>query len=202
MGLTFGTKVVYPTQGPCLIGKVVERHVDDSTLLFYQLLVLHGSGGSLFVPVDKIRSLGIRPMLEESQIPKLFDRLKTRTRSSDTWRERNLNNLKLFASGSPFDLAEVVACLTDLRERKALSFGEAKTLEKAKRLLVCEISEVIGKSLEEAEEQVDTAFKARNQRVKKSGLRTRGRPARSGTQNVDRKEVPGQVSGKAHRSRP
>jgi RNA polymerase-interacting CarD/CdnL/TRCF family regulator len=48
-----------------------------------------------------------------------------------------------------------------LSETKRLSFGEHKILEKAKRLLVCEISEVMGETNEEAEERIDEAAKAR-----------------------------------------
>ena len=64
-------------------------------------------------------------------------------------------------SGSAFDLAEIVESLTELIETKPLSFGERGTLERAKRLLVCEISEVTGESMQEAEEQVDRALIAR-----------------------------------------
>jgi RNA polymerase-interacting CarD/CdnL/TRCF family regulator len=58
-------------------------------------------------------------------------------------------------------LAEVVRSLTTLGERKALSFRESQTLEKAKKLLVYEISEVMAETKAEAEEQVDKALKAR-----------------------------------------
>jgi len=51
--LNSGAKVVYPAQGPCLIGAVVERHIGDALLTFYQLVVLNDGGGNLFVPVDK-----------------------------------------------------------------------------------------------------------------------------------------------------
>jgi len=69
------------------------------------------------------------------------------------------------ASGSAFDLAEVVASLTLLKQTKALSFSEGKLLERAKQLLVCEISEVMSESRELADEQVDTAFLSRNDPV-------------------------------------
>jgi CarD family transcriptional regulator len=162
MVLTSGSKVVYPSQGPCLIGAVVEKKVGDRRLMFYQLLVLGDGGGDLFVPVDKIETLGMRPLLEQSEIPGLVDQLRTGGRSADTWRERGANNLKLMASGSAFDLAEIVASLTVLRQRKALSFREGKALERARRLLVCEISEVMRESIADADDRVNIAFKARS----------------------------------------
>jgi CarD family transcriptional regulator len=158
--LTTGDKIVYPSQGPCLIGPIVERIIDDRPLMFYQLIVLN-EGGDLFVPVDKVSAVGIRLLLDKSDVPKLLDQLKKPAKAADSWRQRNLENLRLFASGSAFDLAEIVEALTELGEKKALSFGECNRLEKAKRLLVCEISEVTGESKEMVEEQVTNALKAR-----------------------------------------
>ena len=161
MALIVGHKVIYPSQGPCLIGAVVKRIIDDRPMMFYQLLILNDGGGKLFIPVDNVQAIGIRALLKKSEIPKLLDRLKQPTRSADTSRQRAIDNQKLFASGSAFALAEVIEALTELKETKALSIGENRTLERAKRLLVCEISEVMGETDEEAEQQIERALKAR-----------------------------------------
>lgn len=164
--LIVGRKVVYPCQGPCLIGAVVRRIIDDRTMTFYHLLVLNDGGGELFVPADKIEAIGIRPLLKRSEIPELMERLKKPAASADNSRQRAVDNLRLLASGSAFNLAEVVESLTELNETKSLSIGERRTLERAKRLLVCELSEVLGKTKEEAERQIDKALGARKKRYK------------------------------------
>jgi CarD family transcriptional regulator len=168
MLLTVGNKIVYPSQGPCLIGPIVKKIIDDSEVMFYKLTILNESGGELFVPVDKVNSVGIRLLLKKSEIPKLLDQLKKPAKSEDTWRERVVTNLKLFATGSAFDLAEIVESLTELSETKALSFAESKRLDQAKRLLVSEISEVVGATREEAAQMVDAALGARMSGVKSS----------------------------------
>ena len=56
--LKLGNKVVYPYQGPCLIGSVVNKVIAGRPTSFYQLALLDGSGGELFIPVDKISGLG------------------------------------------------------------------------------------------------------------------------------------------------
>jgi CarD family transcriptional regulator len=157
--LTAGSKVIYPSQGPCLIGAVVQRVVEDRLVLFHELRVLSG-GGTLFVPPDSVRAIGIRPLLKKSKIPKLLDRLKEPTRSPDNWKERANNNIKRFASGSAFALAEVVASLTALSGTRTLTSTDYKALEKAKRLLVCEISEVTGETLSAVEGEVEEALRA------------------------------------------
>ncbi len=163
MRLTVGKKINYPCQGPCRVGSVVKRVIDGSPIAFYQLVVLNDAGGRLFIPIDRVRAVGIRPLLKKSEIPKLLDRLQQPTQSADDCRQRARHNAKMLTSGSAFNLAEVVESLTELSETKPLSFGEHRTLERAKRLLVCEISEVMRESEEEAEERVDEALKARKE---------------------------------------
>jgi CarD family transcriptional regulator, regulator of rRNA transcription len=159
--LTSGKKVVYPSQGPCLIGSVIKIDVDGRPVRFYQLALLDDSGGELFVPVDKAQTIGIRPLLNKSDIPKLLGMLTKPAIEARDWKQRATDNFKLLASGSAFDLAEVVKSLTRLGEKKALSFRESQTLEKARKLLVYEISEVMGETKSAAEEQIDQALNAR-----------------------------------------
>jgi CarD family transcriptional regulator len=159
--LTSGNKVIYPFQGPCLIGPVIKKVIDGRPIIFYQLALLDDSGGELFVPVDKVQTIGIRPMLNRSDIPKLLDLLKGPSGTDKDWRQRAVDNFKLLASGSTFDLAEVVKSLTKLSEKRALSFRESQTLEKARKLLIGEVSEVMGETKSAAEEQIDEALKTR-----------------------------------------
>jgi RNA polymerase-interacting CarD/CdnL/TRCF family regulator len=128
---------------------------------FYPLALLDDSGGELFVPVDKVQAIGVRRLLERSEIPKLLGHLKKASGTAKNWKQRTLDNVKLFASGSAFDLAEIVESLTNLSETKPLMLRDKQTLERAKKLLVCEISEVMGETINAAEEQVDKALKKR-----------------------------------------
>lgn len=159
--LAVGNKVNYPCHGPCLISSITERTVGDSPMTFYQLLVLNEGGLKLFIPVEKLRTVGLRPLLSKAEIPNLLDQLKRPSKASVDRKQRVRENSKLLASGSAFDLAEIVESLNELLETSALSFGERSTLDRAKRLLVCEISEVMEETKEEAEAQVDLALVAR-----------------------------------------
>jgi RNA polymerase-interacting CarD/CdnL/TRCF family regulator len=162
--LTVGAKVVYPCRGPCLIGAVVQKVVSGQTKKFYPLALLDDSNGELFVPVENLANLHLRALLDRSEIPQLLRRLKKiagRTKDLDAaknWRQRNTDTAKLFSSGSAFDLASIVESLTNLGEAKSLSPYERDTLARARRLLVCEISEVTGKSRTAVEDQVSEAL--------------------------------------------
>src|SRR5262247_4285001 len=96
--LTSGNKVVYPSQGPCLIGPVVMKVIDGRQISFYQLALLDDSGGELLVPVDKVQTIGIRPLLNRSDIPKLLGLLKKPARIAKDWRQRANENFKLITS--------------------------------------------------------------------------------------------------------
>lgn len=170
MILAAGNKVVYPCQGPCRIGRVVKRVIDGRPISFYHLVVLDDSRCVLLVPIDKARSIGIRLLLKKSDIPVLLDQMKQPTRTLDNgartaqdWKRYGRHTLKLFTSGSAFDLAELVKSLTELRDRKTLTFGESRMLERARKLLISEISEVMGETRRAAEEQVDEALDSRRE---------------------------------------
>jgi RNA polymerase-interacting CarD/CdnL/TRCF family regulator len=153
--LTVGSKVVYPCQGLCLVGAVVERLVAGEQRSFHHLVVLDDRGGELFVPVDKVQSIGIRPLVKRSDVLKLLGRLRKTSEMAKDRKQRADDILRLFTSGSAFDLVEIVGSLTELSKTKSLSIRESWMLARARTLLVCEISEVMGGPKSVAEEQVD-----------------------------------------------
>lgn len=199
MKLTVGNKIVYPSQGPCLISSIVKRMIDGKPLVFYQLVILDDQGGELFIPVDKVEAIGIRLLLDKTEIPALLDQLKEPADPGVDWKNRTSNNTKLFASGSALDLAVIVESLTELRETKALSFGECKRLERAKSLLACEISEVMGSTTEEAEQQIENALKARNGETKPAPI-TEKILADTSNQKMERKETAARRNRKAQQA--
>ena len=167
MRLAIGDKVIYPSQGPCLVNVPVKKVIDGSSVSFYHLALLDGSGGELFVPVDKVRSIGIRRLLKRTEIPKLLGLLKQTVQIDKNWKQRGIDNHKRLSTGSAFDLAEIVESLTELMGTRALSFRESWMLSKARKLLVCEIAEVMHEPISAAEQQVDEALKARTSDNKK-----------------------------------
>src|SRR5262245_62176123 len=170
--LKSGNKVVYPYQGPCLIGAVVNKVIGGRPTSFYRLALLDGSGGELFIPVDKISGLGIRQLMARSEIPKLLGLLRKPAATPTNWKQRAIDNFKLLTSGSAFDLAEVVESLTELNVARTLSPRDRETLDRARRILICESSEVTGETKSAAEEQVDQALNARKKHeatVRKKG---------------------------------
>jgi RNA polymerase-interacting CarD/CdnL/TRCF family regulator len=160
--MVVGEKVVYAGRGPCLISAVVQKVVCGTSVRFYRLALLDGSKAELFVPVDKSRDLHyIRTLLDRSDIPALLGHLERRPganaeeAATKNWRQRQLDNSKLLTSGSTFELADAVGALTYLSGTKTLGPVESDTLYRARKLLVCEIAEVMNESKLAAEARID-----------------------------------------------
>ncbi len=158
MLLDIGNKVVYPCQGPCRISSVVERVIGDKPKRFYHLALLDDSGGELFVPVDGIQTVGIRRLLNKAEIPALLKRLTMKAEISKERKQRANDILKRFTSGSVFDLAEIIGSLTELGKVKSLTLREDWTLVRSRKLLICEISQVLEEAKSASEVRVDHAL--------------------------------------------
>ena len=174
MTLTVGKKVYYPGRGPCVVEAVVEKVVCGTAAKFYKLALLDGSGAELFVPLGNSSDLRLRALLGRSEIPKLLLHLKTRAgaprdvATAKNWRQRELEKSKLFRSGSLFDIADVVESLTQLRNGKNLAIDERETLLRARKLLICEISEVMHESRSAAEARIDSVLNPGENTLSKS----------------------------------
>jgi CarD family transcriptional regulator len=158
MTFSVGDKVVYPSQGPCRIGAVVKKSVSGERSHFYPISSLDKSADAILIPIGKLASLPMRHLLCRSEIPRLLGHLNNPFLTSKNWKQRALDNAKLLASGSAFDLAEVVQSLTRLSETKVLLPRDRQILDRAMRFLICEISEVLDESRDIVQGQVEKAL--------------------------------------------
>ena len=179
MILNVGHRIVYPHRGPCRIGAIIKKEIGGRPENFYPLFLMDDSGDVLFVPVDKVENLGMRQLVKKSEIPKLLRRLSEEVEVVEapnarmTWKQRATDNFNRFASGSAFDLATIVGSLSELNEVKPLSPRDRDVLDKARKNLICEISEVMGETKGEAEQQINEALSAAKNRSSGS-QRSRG----------------------------
>src|ERR1019366_8249784 len=84
------------------------------------------------------------------------------------WKGRFKDNSDKMRSGSIYEVADVLKSLTFLAKSKSLSFREKRMLDRAKFLIISEVSEVMRESATNIEGRVDGALercfttKARN----------------------------------------
>jgi CarD family transcriptional regulator len=150
--LKVGDKIIYPNQGLGIIEAIREESYNGESLKVFRLRIL-SNDTLVLVPSASAIEIGIRRPVPESSINKVFRYM--RNGSVDItmdWKGRYKEHLSLMKSGSLFEIAQVLKGLYYLNMIKPLSFREKKMMEKAKELIVSEISEasdVPGSKIEE-----------------------------------------------------
>ena len=136
-----GDNAVYPAQGVAQVTGIEEKEISGKRHCFYRLRVLD-SDMRILVPVDKAEQVGLRHVVQESQIREVYEILREKEVHADkqTWNRRYRGFMDKIKTGSLFEVAEVYRDLYRLKSTKALSFGERRMLDTAKTLIVKELS--------------------------------------------------------------
>jgi len=162
-----GDKVIYPNHGLGVIERIETKTIMGTTCGFYQLRMAGET--TVFVPVDNVDGVGLRRAITDSEVDRLFTLLGDgNIDSHQNWKGRFKDNSDRMRTGSIYDVVEVLKSLTFLAKSKSLSFREKRMLDRAKFLVVSEITEVMNEKGTEVEVKVEAALeccfatKARN----------------------------------------
>lgn len=159
MYLSIGQKVAYPNQGICLVEDIEKRRVGSNSVSCYFLRVL-SDNSTICVPTEKAEAVGIRPIIGLDQCKILIGFLsKDFETMSNDWKIRSREYSEKLHSGDVFEAADVLKKLTFLTREKKLSFREQTFLEKAKFLVVSEITNAILADEEKIAVKIDKLVK-------------------------------------------
>jgi CarD family transcriptional regulator len=151
MELSIGQKVAYPGQGVCVVEEIEERNIGGSVVPCYVLRVL-GDCSHILIPAEKAEAVGIRSVISTYQCRKLIRQLSDDFENvSMDWKTRSRQFTEKLQSGNVFEAADVLKKLTFLSHGKKLSFREQTLLEKAKHLILSEITNANFATLERIE---------------------------------------------------
>lgn len=154
-----GENAVYPAHGVTVVKRIEEKEVGGKKKKFYVLQVVDNQM-TIMVPTDNADSVGLRSIISDKDVKKVYGILKERDIKIDqtTWNRRYREYMEKIKTGSVYEIAEVLRNLFLLRHSKDLSFGERKMLDQAKQLLVKEIS--LAKNIKEGdvEEEIRSIF--------------------------------------------
>lgn len=136
-----GDLAVYPAQGVGIIEAIENREVMGNKQSFYIMKIM-GNGMKIMIPLNSAKTVGLREIISEKEIPKIYAILRNKdvTIDKQTWNKRYREYLEKIKTGSVFEIAKVLRDLLILKSDKNLSFGERKMMDTAKSLLVKEIS--------------------------------------------------------------
>ena len=179
-----GDKVIYPNHGLGVVDRIETKTILGTTCGFYSLRMI-SSDTTVLVPVDNVEGVGLRCAIGDSEIKKLFTLIRNgKIENHQNWKGRFKDNSDKMRTGSIYDVIEVLKSLNHLSKSKNLSFREKRMLDRAKFLVVSEMSEVMSEASEAVEARIDKALdrclanRARQiakAKVKKASSRTSSR---------------------------
>jgi CarD family transcriptional regulator len=140
MTFQIGDKVVYPNQGVGTIENISTRSFGSAFEKFY-LLRFGLSSMTVLVPLSNAANIGLRGVTKDREISRILSFLSHGAcRVIPDWKARFRENTEKMQSGDLLKTAEILKSLLYLHASKPLSFREKKMLERARHMLVSEIS--------------------------------------------------------------
>jgi CarD family transcriptional regulator len=167
--LKIGDKVIYPNQGLGIVEGIGEDSYDGERFTVFHLRIICNNT-LVTVPSTTALEIGIRRPVNEGSIKKIYHFMGNGDVDVTTdWKGRYKEHLNLMRSGTLSDMATVLKSLYYLSLHKPLSFREKKMMEKAKELMVSEISEAVASPSSKVEEKLlgtlSRCFKTAKSRV-------------------------------------
>lgn len=140
MTFNVGEKVVYPNHGVGTIENISTRSFGASHERFY-LLRLNYNSMTVMVPFSHVGDVGLRKITKTAEITRVLNFLAVgECKYSADWKVRFKVNSDKMRNGSLLEISEVFKSLLIIQSDKPLSFREKKMLDRARHMLVTEVS--------------------------------------------------------------
>jgi CarD family transcriptional regulator len=153
-----GDKVIYPNHGLGIVERVEEKTILGTTCGFFHLRIV-ANDTTVLVPVANVDGVGLRKAITDDEVDRLFTLLGDgKIDNHQNWKGRFKDNSDKMRTGSIYDMADVLKSLTFLSKSKSLSFREKRMLDRAKALIISEVSEVVREKAPDVEGRVDRAL--------------------------------------------
>src|SRR5213594_936498 len=153
-----GDKVIYPNHGLGIVERIEEKTILGTTCGFYHLRIV-ANDTTVLVPVSNVDGVGLRRAIGDQDVERLFGLLGDgKIDNHQNWKGRFKANSDKLRSGSIYEVADVLKSLTFLAKSKSLSFREKRMLDRAKFLIISEVSEVMHEPAASIEGRVDSAL--------------------------------------------
>src|ERR1700730_1607889 len=153
-----GEKVIYPNHCLGIVVRIEDKTILGTTCGFYHLRIVANST-TVLVPLANVDGVGLRRAISDDEVERLFGLLGDgKIDNHQNWKGRFKDTSDKMRSGSIFEVADVLKSLTFLSKSKSLSFREKRMLDRAKFLIISEVSEVVRETAPAVEARVDTAL--------------------------------------------
>ena len=158
MTFEVGDKVIYPNHGLGIVEGIEDKTIFGTTSGFFHLRIV-ANDTTVLVPVSNVDGVGLRKAITDEEVDHLFTLLSNgKIDNHQNWKGRFKDNSDKMRTGSIYDMADVLKSLTFLSKSKSLSFREKRMLDRAKALIISEISEVMREKSSDVEIKVSEAL--------------------------------------------
>jgi CarD family transcriptional regulator len=156
MTFKVGETVVYPHHGAAVIDDIETRKIKGEDKTYLVLRIVAQSDLVVRVPADNVDLVGVRDVVGQDGLEKVFEVLRApHTEEPTNWSRRYKANLEKLASGDVIKVAEVVRDLWRRERDRGLSAGEKRMLAKARQILVSELALAENTNEDKAETLLD-----------------------------------------------
>ncbi|MCQ2000959.1 CarD family transcriptional regulator [Arthrobacter zhaoxinii] len=157
MPFSKGQILVHPHHGPAVVSSFQTHPRMQKNCI---VLEVQSSHLMVWVPVDQVDHVGLRPVLDRTGLDTLFGVLRAPADKEDPqWSRRYKDNAEKIATGDPMVIAAVVRNLMLREADRGLSQAEREMLRHARRPLLTEISLSLGLSEGAAGEKLDAVWR-------------------------------------------
>lgn len=158
MTFQIGDKVIYPNHGLGIVEGIEEKTILGTTCGFYHLRIA-ANDTTVLVPLANVDGVGLRRAIDDGEVDRLFRLLGDgKIDAQQNWKGRFKDNSEKMRTGSIYDVADVLKSLTLLSKSKSLSFREKRMLDRARFLIITEVSEVMRETSGTIEGRLDQAL--------------------------------------------
>src|SRR5437870_2461528 len=153
-----GDTVSGPNHGLGIVERIEEKTILGTTCGFYHLRIV-ANDTTVLVPLANVDGVGLRRAINDDEVERLFGLLGDgKIDNHQNWKGRFKDNSDKMRSGSIYEVADVLKSLTFLSKSKSLSFREKRMLDRAKFLIISEVSEVMRETPAAIEGRVERAL--------------------------------------------
>ncbi len=143
VGFKVGQKVIYPNHGIGTIEQIEQKAIGAGQSLDCYTLRLASTNSVVLVPIANAVEVGLRVPITSAECEMLLKSLADDFITAPTdWKDRFKDFSEKMRTGDIFEVANVLKNLTFLSLQKSLSFREQRMLERARYLVLSELSAV------------------------------------------------------------
>ena len=157
-----GDKVVHPAHGAGTIIAIEEKSSLNGANRYYVIDLVSQNGVMLMVPVADARTIGLRQVIGEAAISRVFEVLNSRPNVlSDDHSKRQKRIAEKLKTGDAIKIAEVVRDLAWRQHSQKLTKTDERLYERAQSFLAGELALAEGIELDRARAQVQKVLERR-----------------------------------------